>query len=145
LASRVAAGGAGAVHAARRAADLGPAGEAALVEAFDGATRDGRRRLVRALADLPAAPALLVRALAGEVSDEEVEILERGLAALGDAAVASLAALLSDGAAPADGRARAAAALGRSPSASAARPLVAALGVGDPAVRRAVVAGLVAR
>src|SRR5690606_30507807 len=46
LASRVAAGGAGAVHAARRAADLGPAGEAALVEAFDGATRDGRRRLV---------------------------------------------------------------------------------------------------
>ncbi len=148
LAAAVAAGGREGEQAARVLPRLGGAAEAALVAEAQAARApaDALLRVRRVLAELPGGAAQLARGLAVEpLHPADAERFARGLAAIGVAAVEPLGQVAADGKIAPEGRARAAAALGRIADPAALRALGAAAGTGPREVRHAIAHALGAR
>lgn len=148
LAAAVAAGGREGEQAARVLPRLGGAAESALVAQAQvpRAPADAVLRVRRVLAALPGGAAQLARGLAVEpLHPADVERFARGLAAIGAAAVEPLGQVAADDRSAPEGRARAAAALGRIASPAALAALGAAAGSGPREVRHAVTRALGAR
>jgi hypothetical protein len=146
LAAQVAAGGPGAAAAARVLARRGATGAAALRREL-GRTdldADAERRLIRALIENgdPSAGEQIAAQLAGPVRGPWAVTIERALARMTPRPIATLAEVLANAEASAEGRMIATRLLADSRDPAARAALVAATGRGPTAVRRAIVRAL---
>ena len=148
MAAQVAEGGRTGEQAARLLARVGvPAEQALLKEAQKpGASGEALLRIRRVLAEIPAGAAELARGLAApDAHPADVDRFTRALAAIGRPSVDALVEVLGDRGGAAEGRARAAAALGAVSDPSALKALLAAAGGGPRPVRRAISLALAGR